>query len=149
MWWIYFDLGVERGSRSIRQSTDPGRTARLGYTYLHLLIVAGIVVSAVGDELSLAHPHATPPVPQIAVLLGGPALYLLGNALFKQTVNHVNLPFSHLAGLALLALLAWPATMMTVASLATATTAVLVLVAVWETLSLRNLRQALYSGAEE
>lgn len=146
MWWIYFDLGVERGSRSIRQSSDPGRTARLGYTYLHLLIVAGIVVSAVGDELSLAHPHATPEPAQVAVLLGGPAMYLLGNALFKQTVNHVNLPFSHLVGIELLALLAWPAGAMTVVSLASATTAVLVLVAVWETVSLRSLRQELYSA---
>ncbi|HEX7813882.1 low temperature requirement protein A, partial [Dyella sp.] len=48
MWWVYFDLGAERGSRSIAASADPGRFARLAYTYLHLLIVAGIIVSAVG-----------------------------------------------------------------------------------------------------
>ncbi|WP_109123665.1 low temperature requirement protein A [Dyella sp. C11] len=149
MWWIYFDLAVERGSRSIRQSADPGRTARLGYTYLHLLIVAGIVVCAVGDELSLAHPHALAETAEIAVLLGGPALYLLGNTLFKQTVNHTNLPFSHLAGLLLLALLIWPARSMSVMSLATATTVVLVLVAAWETLSLRSVRRELYSEASE
>ncbi|MDG2540030.1 low temperature requirement protein A [Dyella jiangningensis] len=147
MWWIYFDLAVERGSRSIRQSTDPGRTARLGYTYLHLLIVAGIVVSAVGDELTLSHPHALTSGPQAAVLLGGPALYLLGNALFKQTVNHTNLPVSHLGGLGLLLLLCWPATMLSVLALAALTTWVLVVVAAWETLSLRALRRELY-GAE-
>src|SRR5579859_1370933 len=94
MWWIYFDMGVERGSRSIQKSSDPGRTERLGYTYLHLLIVAGIIASAVGDELSFAHPHVTPDTAQTAVLLGGPALYLLGNTLFKQTVNNTNLPLS-------------------------------------------------------
>ncbi|WP_130617397.1 low temperature requirement protein A [Dyella amyloliquefaciens] len=149
MWWIYFDLAVERGSRSIRHSSDPGRTARLGYTYLHLVIVAGIVVSAVGDELSLGHPHATVNGPQAAVLLGGPALYLLGNALFKQTVNHTNLPFSHLAGLGLLLVLCWPATTLSVLALAGATTLVLVLVAVWETLSLRSLRQELYGAEHE
>ena len=37
MWWIYFDIGAERGSRSIQQADDPGCTARLAYTYLHLL----------------------------------------------------------------------------------------------------------------
>ena len=147
MWWIYFDLAVERGSRSIRQSADPGRTARLGYTYLHLVIVAGIVVSAVGDELSLAHPHALADTPQIAVLLGGPALYLLGNLLFKQTVNRTNPPLSHIVGLLVLALLAWPAQHAPVVAVASATTVVLVLVAVWETLSLRNLRRELYAGA--
>lgn len=146
MWWIYFDLGVERGSRSIRESSDPGRTARLGYTYLHLLIVAGIVACAVGDELSLAHPRAIAQTAQIAVLLGGPALYLLGNALFKKTVNHTNFPLSHLVGLALLAALAWPAPAWPVMALSAATTLVLVGVALWETLSLRNLRRTLYAA---
>jgi low temperature requirement protein LtrA len=146
MWWIYFDLGVERGSRSIIQSTDPGRTARLGYTYLHLLIVAGIVACAVGDELSLAHPLATAQTAQIAVLLGGPALYLLGNGLFKMTVNHTNFPLSHLVGLGLLAALAWPAHALPVVALATATTLLLVGVALWETISLRNLRRELYAA---
>jgi low temperature requirement protein LtrA len=149
MWWIYFDMGVERGSRSIRQSTDPGRTARIAYTYLHLLIVAGIIVSAVGDELSLLNPHAPAEAAQIAVLLGGPGLYLLGNALFKQTVNQTNLPLSHVVGLGLLLILAWPAQSMTVLSLAVATTLVLVLVAVWETLSLRDLRREFYSAEQE
>jgi low temperature requirement protein LtrA len=149
MWWIYFDIGAERGSRSIRQSADPGRAARLGYTYLHLLIVAGIVASAVGDELSLGDAQARGDIAQVAVLLGGPALYLLGNALFKKTVNHTNFPLSHLAGLVLLALLVWPALSLSVLSLAALTTTVLVLVSVWETLSLRNLRRELYDAAHE
>ena len=37
-------------------SDDPGRLARSGYTYLHIPIVAGIIVAAVGDELVLHHP---------------------------------------------------------------------------------------------
>ncbi len=148
MWWIYFDLAVERGSRSIRQSADPGRTARLGYTYLHLLIVAGIVVSAVGDELSLSQSHALATTPQIAVLLGGPALYLLGNALFKMTVNHTYFPLSHLVGLALLLAMVVPAGTLSVLSLAALTTLVLVVAASWETLSLRNLRRELYESTD-
>ncbi len=56
MWWIYFNIGAERASRTIAASSDPGRVARLSYTYLHIPLVAGIIVAAVGDELVLAHP---------------------------------------------------------------------------------------------
>ena len=57
MWVIYFNIGAERSSRLIASSNDPGRLARNGYTYLHILIVAGIIVAAVGDELALHHPE--------------------------------------------------------------------------------------------
>jgi low temperature requirement protein LtrA len=143
MWWIYFDLGAERGSRAIRKSADPGRTARIAYTYLHLLIVAGIIVSAVADELTLRDTRQHADAIGSAVLLGGPMLYLLGNAWFKKTVNGSNLPLSHLIGLGLLAMLAialvWQPVSMLALGLATSST--LVLVAAWETLSLRHLRR--------
>ena len=57
MWAIYFNIGAERSSRLIAGSDDPGRIARSGYTYIHILIVAGIIVVAVGDELVLHHPR--------------------------------------------------------------------------------------------
>ena len=143
MWWIYFDLGAERGSRAIRRSAYPGRTARIAYTYLHLLIVAGIIVSAVADELALHEPAQQAGMVDGAVLLGGPALYLLGNAWFKKTVNDTNLPLSHLLGLAALMALTLCIGHCSVASLGMATTAVLVLVALWEVCSLRSVRQML------
>lgn len=146
MWWIYFDLGAERGSRAIRQSADPGRQARVAYTYLHLLIVAGVIVGAVADDLALGHPHAVPTAAEYAVLLAGPGLYLLGNALFKQVVNDARFPLSHLAGLAVLGLLALFAQAMPILSLSLMTTVVLVLVAAWESASLRSLRHALADG---
>jgi low temperature requirement protein LtrA len=147
MWWIYFDIGAERGSRSIRQSDDPGRTARLAYTYLHLLIVAGIIVSAVADELTLRSPTESASWVEVAVLLGGPALYLLGNALFKKAVNATHLPLSHLIGLALLALLALTHARWSIVSLGVATTAVLVIVALWEMRALRGVRAELEKGS--
>src|SRR5713226_5901142 len=45
MWWVYFHIGAEAGSEHISKAEDTGRFARLSYTYLHLPIVAGIVVS--------------------------------------------------------------------------------------------------------
>jgi low temperature requirement protein LtrA len=101
MWWIYFDAAAEGGTERIVASDDPGRYARMAYTYVHLAIVAGIIVSAVGDELVLAHPlgHVSPGV--LAAALGGPALYLAGNALFKWIISS-RLPYSHIAAIAAL-----------------------------------------------
>jgi low temperature requirement protein LtrA len=137
MWVIYFNIGAERGSRHIASSSDPGRLARNGYTYLHLLIVAGIIVAAVGDELVLHHPGGHTELKTALVLLGGPALYLVGNMLFKQ-LSAPHLPLSHVVGLGLLAMLILTVPIVTPLLLSAATTAVLILVATWESISLRQ-----------
>jgi low temperature requirement protein LtrA len=140
IWWIYFDTGAERARHRITHSSDPGRQARAAYTYMHAFIIAGIIVCAAGDELVLMHPdHATDA--GITAILGGPALYLTGSALFKWVMNDRRAPpFSHLAGLALLAVIGWPAYshMMSALGLSIATTGVLIVVAVWESLALRR-----------
>ena len=140
MWWLYFDKGQAAGHQRIVHGGDPGRTARLGYTYLHLPVVAGIIVCAVADELVLAHPdHASGAA--VLALLGGPALYLLGVGSFKWSAGgRASPPLSHLIGLLLLATLAPPAALhwMSALALAGASAGVLVLVAVWEHLSLRR-----------
>ena len=139
MWWIYFDTAAERASHRIVHADDPGRMARIAYTYLHLLIVGGIIVSAVADELVLVHPgHAE--ALGVAVILGGPALYLLGNALFKWVSNDRRLPpLSHLAGLALLAGVAPLAFdhVFSALALGVISTSVMIIVAAWETIALR------------
>ncbi|MFZ6816129.1 low temperature requirement protein A [Undibacterium sp. Rencai35W] len=141
MWWIYFNIGAERGSEHIAQSADPGHLARLVYTYIHLLIVGGIIVGAVGDELALAHPHATLDPAHSIAMIAGPLLFLLGNLPFKWiSSGKQHAPLSHLAGLGLMAALSvlafvWPA--MTATGLAGGMSAILLLVAIWETCSLR------------
>ena len=137
MWVIYFNIGAERASRLIASSKDPGRLARNGYTYLHILIVAGIIVAAVGDDLALHHPSGHNDIGTAAVLIGGPALYLFGNLLFKR-LSAPNLPLSHLVGLGLLALLIPAVPVTTPLLLSSATTAVLIVVAAWESISLRD-----------
>ncbi len=140
MWWIYFDSGAERAHHRIKHSRDPGREARMAYTYCHVLIVAGVIVGAVADEIALAHTaHASDA--GVAAILGGPALYLLGVGLFKWVSNErPTPPFSHLLGLALLLALA-PfgfGHAFSALALAAATSAVLVFVAVWESVVLRR-----------
>lgn len=141
MWAVYFNIGAERGSRQIAASDDPGRMARSGYTYLHLLIIAGIIVAAVGDDIVLHDPTAVAGSSAAAVILGGPALYLVGNATFKR-LSAPHLPLSHLIGLAMLAVIAAFAAAATTLSLAMAATVVLIVVAAWEWWSLADTRRA-------
>jgi low temperature requirement protein LtrA len=136
MWWLYFDTGSKRGARAFEEQ-HPGRLARVAYTYLHLPIVAGIVVTAVGDKGLIAHPHEAVAWTDVVTILGGPALFLLGNFLFKNATSR-RWPVSHLLGLALLAggvlLTEW----LDVLGLAAWTVVVLVVVAVLERLLLRS-----------
>ncbi|MES2034241.1 MAG: low temperature requirement protein A [Pseudomonadota bacterium] len=133
MWWIYFSANAEAASEAISSSDDPGRVARIAYTYMHIFLVAGIIVTAVGDEWALAHPDGDTDLKTALVLLGGPALFLLGSLLFKLSVfGHVTL--SRLAGLAALGLLGIPALSLSPMIVSWLATGVLIVVSAWETL---------------
>ena len=138
MWWIYFDSGAERAHERIAHARDPGRHARLAYTYIHVLMIAGVIVSAVADELVLMHPgHAT--TGAVITMIAGPFLFLLGCALFKWVMSDRPLPpFSHMGGMLLLLILL-PAALEQVFSgliLGALTTLILLIVAGWEAVSL-------------
>ena len=137
MWLVYFNIGAERSSKLAASSDDPGRIGRSGYTYIHILIVAGIIVAAVGDELVLHHPGGPTDVKTTAVILGGPALFVLGNSLFKR-LSASNYPLSHWIGLGLLGLLIPVASVARPLLLSAAATLVLIVVVVWEWVSLRR-----------
>jgi low temperature requirement protein LtrA len=139
MWWIYFDAAAERASERFARSDDPGRVARLAYTYLHIPLVAGIVVSAVGDELALAHLAEEAEAKVAAVMLAGPGLYLFGDLLFRRATTE-RLPRSHLAGLAALAILAPFSHTLSPLALSIAGSGVLTAVALGESLLLRRGR---------
>src|SRR5262249_41010981 len=144
MWTVYFNIGAERASRQIASSDDPGRLGRSGYTYFHIPIVAGIIVAAVGDELVLHHPNGHEghtDVATTAPILGGPALYLAGNMIFKR-LSAPYYPLSHLVGLMLLGMLIPASTIATPLLLSAGATAVLIMVAVWEWRSLGNEAEA-------
>jgi low temperature requirement protein LtrA len=137
MWWIYFHRGAEAGSELISKSSESGRLARLAYTYLHLPIVAGIVLSAVADELVLQHPNGAPDLRTISTAIGGPMLFLIGTILFKHSIRGF-LQLSHSVGIVVLAILAWFARDLSPLMLSALTTAVMIIVAVWESVSLRS-----------
>jgi low temperature requirement protein LtrA len=137
MWWIYFHKGAEAGTELISGSSEPGRLARLAYTYLHLPIVAGIILSAVADDLVLQHPVGHSDIRVVVSAVGGPLLFLIGTILFKHAIRGW-LQLSHIAGIVALGVLGWLGAGLSPLMLSIATTLVMVIVAAWESLSLRS-----------
>ena len=80
LWWLYFSgtarILVDRISGS--RVDEIGALGRDVFTYLHLPIIAGIVLMAVGDELVIAHPNEALEMSGALTMLCGPALYLVG-----------------------------------------------------------------------
>ena len=106
MWWIYFDVGAKRGSKMIAESENAGLVARNAYTYVHMAIVAGIVVTAVSDEIMMSHPMGSTDKTFMITAIGGPYLFLLGNQAFKWATAEVKFPpLSHFVGQILLGLI--------------------------------------------
>ena len=134
MWWIYFNAHADAAAEAIAASDDPGRIARHAYTYAHIPIVAGIIVTAAGDELAVAHALGHMETATLALIVGGPALFLAGGLWFKHSVFRV-VSASRGGGLVMLALLALAAPLLTPLALSAAATAILAIVAAWETLS--------------
>jgi low temperature requirement protein LtrA len=145
MWWIYFHRGAEAGSELISKSSEPGRLARLAYTYLHMPIVAGIILSAVADELVLQHPAGHSDLNTVLSAIGGPLLFLLGTVLFKHTIRGW-LQLSHGAGIVALGILAWFAGELSPLMLSILTTAIMILVAGWESISLKSSAAKAFSS---
>jgi low temperature requirement protein LtrA len=84
LWRTYFgEVAVDAERRLQQTNGDVVLAAADGYSYLHLLIVAGIVVFAVGVRVAIEAPGSTLPDPVRLCLCGGIALYLLGHAAFR------------------------------------------------------------------
>jgi low temperature requirement protein LtrA len=94
MWWAYFDvvaLVATRRLASIEDRREQNETARDSYGYLHLPLVAGIVLVALGLKKTLEHvDDPLKAVPAFA-LIGGFAIYLLAHVAFRwRNVHTIN-----------------------------------------------------------
>ncbi len=109
MWWLYFDVVALISARRLADA-EVGRVqnalARDSYSYIHLLMVAGIVLTAFGMKTTIGHTgehlHAVPAFG----LLGGAALYLLGLVAFRW--RHVHSLNRQRFGLAIVLLILIP-----------------------------------------
>jgi low temperature requirement protein LtrA len=85
LWRIYIYRAGELLATAIATARDPLRIA-FPAVYSHLAMVAGIVLTAVGDQIVITHPAGHTRPGWTAVLVGGPALFLAGRAIFEYAV---------------------------------------------------------------
>jgi low temperature requirement protein LtrA len=87
-WWLYFNYVAQIAQRRLELAgLRRTQLARDGYTYLHVVLITGVIVSAVGDELVIARPTEVLPGREVAALVAGPAIYLLAHALFRLRMS--------------------------------------------------------------
>ena len=144
MWWLYFDVGAVRGAEHIEQHRDPGKVALSVYTYIHMPIIAGIVVYALADSLILEEWNGTASRALVLAQSLGGVLFLAGLGVFKRYSSPKTslFPSSHRAGLALFGALACAGWLMAIPTLlfAGAGAAIFALAASWEWVAYHGLR---------
>jgi low temperature requirement protein LtrA len=84
MWWLYFNYAAAVAQRRLETVANRTQTARDAYTYLHVVMVAGVIVAAVGDEIVIAHPGEVLHTADLVAVCAGPAIYLLAQTLFRR-----------------------------------------------------------------
>lgn len=145
LWWLYFDVVALVAERRLAHAA-PGREqnalARDSFSYIHLGMVAGIVLLALGLKKSLE--HVGDPLKDVAAvaLLGGIALYLLAHVAFRWRNVH---RFSTQRLVCAVVLLALVPLALEVPALVTMAIAAVLLVAliVYETVRFADLRERL------
>jgi low temperature requirement protein LtrA len=85
LWRIYIHRAGGLLSEAIAAALDPVHAA-ISAVYAHLVMIAGIIAIAVGDELVIQHPFGHTQPAWITVTLGGPALFLAGRATIEYAV---------------------------------------------------------------
>jgi low temperature requirement protein LtrA len=131
LWWAYFDVVAPVAHRRLAELSGAARNtlARDSFAYLHLPMIAGIELFALGVEQVVGHVDEALKLEAATALFGGIALYLLGHVAFKLRnaggLNHVRL----LAAIAAIACVPLATELNAVAALALACGLIAVLIA--------------------
>jgi low temperature requirement protein LtrA len=142
LWWLYFDVAAIFARRRLTQATglERARLARDAYTYLHLPMIAGIVLFAFGLKTTLHQVddklHLVPAV----ALCGGVGLYLLAHVGFLYRATNYLFRRRTVGAAALLALIPVALAVPSIAALALVSI-VCTLVVAWEALRYRAPRR--------
>ncbi len=130
MWWVYFDTSTKDATEVIVEAENPGQLGAY-FHYLHVILVAGVIVTAVGNDLSIDHPGHHVDLAGMAVIYGGPAIYLIGNAVYKRLI-YGRFPTSHVLGILALVIAAPFAFWTDLLMVSGITTVIMLAIAVWE-----------------
>jgi low temperature requirement protein LtrA len=93
LWWAYFDVVAIVAERRLRETTGTAQLemARDSYSYLHLPMVAGIILFAVGLKKTLGDVGEPLKLVPAVTLCGGIAMYLVAHVLFRlRNVHSLN-----------------------------------------------------------
>ncbi|MGD7070311.1 low temperature requirement protein A [Acetobacter sp. AAB5] len=86
MWWLYFGTSTKQAEHAIKHSPDPGRLGAY-FHYIHAVLIAGIIVTAVGMDILLENPLEVVSGPALFTMILGPLLYLAGSSLYQRVVS--------------------------------------------------------------
>jgi low temperature requirement protein LtrA len=87
MWLLFFDRSERSATEYFSSRAEPGMVAQTAYTYVPFLLITGIVLTAVADELVLQHPLGHTDTWTAGLICGAAAVYLLGNAFFRRATG--------------------------------------------------------------
>ena len=152
LWWLYFDVVALVAERRLSQAA-PGRErnsiGRDSYGYLHLPMVAGIVLLALGLKKTLGHVEEPLKLVPAVALLGGTAMYLAAHVAFRLRNVHRFSVQRLLCAIVLVALIPAAVELAALATLAILA-ALLVALIVYESIRFAELRDRLrHQVAEE
>ena len=88
LWWTYFGAFASAAEERLRTHADPVLAAADGYSYIHLLLVAGIILFAVGVKGAAGVDHPLNDAARLC-FCGGVALYLAGHAAFRLRMTGI------------------------------------------------------------
>jgi low temperature requirement protein LtrA len=144
LWWLYFDVAAIVVRRRLMERTglELHRLGLHSYSYLHLPMVAGIVLFALGLEKTLDHVNEELATVPAVALSGGAALYLLAHVAFVFRATGYIFRRRTIGGVVLLALVPVALVIPALAALALVG-AVCSLVAAYEALRYRGDRMVI------
>jgi low temperature requirement protein LtrA len=91
LWWVYFlrSAPLAEGSLERLQGTARAGYATVAYTYLHFVLIAGVVLAALGVEVAMAHIDTSEAFGWFgaSALAGGVAAYLVGTAVLVRSAG--------------------------------------------------------------
>lgn len=137
MWWIYFDVSSEAGSRKIKKIANLGLLG-LKYHSIHVVLVGALIICAVGDELVVNHPLGEIITGGIFAMVGGPIIYLMSNSIYKWITCWM-IAWSHVVAIIVLALIIPFARFFNPLQMNAITALIFITVVVYETVQARSV----------